>query len=121
VLWDSFLRMDWRSIYSKIVFKHLYINRSTALITKLENFIREVRGKRYRITPAKLFSSRPSRAGSEESFFCSELVASAYKAMGILPEDVVSSKFWPGDFSDEKALALVASELSEEILIDFER
>lgn len=114
------MRMDWRSIYSKIVFKHLYINRSTPIISKLEDFIGEVRGKRYRITPAKLFSSRAGRAGSEESFFCSELVASAYKAMGILPEDAVTSKFWPGDFADDKRLELRTGELSEEILIDFD-
>lgn len=113
------MRMDWRSIYTKIVFKHLYINRSTPVISKLEDFIKEVRGKRYRITPAKLLSSRVFRAGSEESFFCSELVASAYKAIGILPEDAVTSKFWPGDFADNKKLELVAGELSEEILIDF--
>ena len=39
---------------------------------------------------------------ADKSFFCSELVASAYKRIGILDPDKAASSYWPGDFSTEK-------------------
>jgi uncharacterized protein YycO len=38
---------------------------------------------------------------SDKTFFCSELLATAYKRCGVLSEGVAASKYWPGDFSKE--------------------
>jgi hypothetical protein len=35
----------------------------------------------------------------EDAFFCSQLVAAGLKAMGVLPADLNSSRFWPGSFA----------------------
>ena len=35
----------------------------------------------------------------DRTFFCSELVAKAYKVMGIMENDVASSTFLPKDFT----------------------
>jgi len=55
------------------------------------------------------------------SFFCSELIASLYKVMKLLPKNIVSSNYWPGSFSCEANLELERNAfLSDEYLIDFE-
>jgi hypothetical protein len=38
----------------------------------------------------------------ERQFFCSELIAKAYKEVGILNTDTASWKFMPVDFSKQK-------------------
>jgi len=35
----------------------------------------------------------------EDAFFCSQLVAAGLKAMGVLPADLNSGRFWPGSFA----------------------
>lgn len=57
--------------------------------------------------------------GSEEHFFCSELVASAYKSIGVLPNDIPACNYWPSHFGDNHDLRLVNAELGPELLIDF--
>lgn len=54
------------------------------------------------------------------SVFCSELVAEAYQAMGLLPQDIPSNEYTPADFSKEakKELPLLqGASLSDEIAI----
>ena len=56
----------------------------------------------------------------ERGFFCSELVACAYKFMNLLPKKKASSKYWPGTFSKEKKLPLIGkNKLGEQYMIDF--
>ena len=37
----------------------------------------------------------------DATFFCSELIAKAYKSAGILPTEQVSALFWPACFSSK--------------------
>lgn len=37
----------------------------------------------------------------DQGFFCSELIAAAYKKLGLLPKDRPACKYWPGNFSTE--------------------
>lgn len=62
----------------------------------------------------------------EDSYFCSELVAGAYQAMGLLSRDLPAADFWPRSFESAKPavkrrpLELIAgAKLGEEQLIDF--
>jgi len=58
---------------------------------------------------------------TDKGFFCSELVASAYKCLGLLPKQIASSHYWPGSFSAENNLTLLdGARLSDELLIDFD-
>lgn len=62
----------------------------------------------------------PLTSLQERGFFCSELVACAYKFMNLLPKKKASSKYWPGSFSKEKKLSLLGkSKLGEQYMIDF--
>ncbi len=57
----------------------------------------------------------------DKSYFCSELVASAYKCLGILPKGMAASQYWPGNFSNRGGLQLLEGAiLEDEQQIEFE-
>lgn len=45
-----------------------------------------------------LFSKKEKK---EETFFCSELVATAFQKVGLLDDSKPGSSYWPGQFSNE--------------------
>lgn len=59
----------------------------------------------------------------KKEYFCSELVAAAYLAMGLLPADSLPQAFIPSDFAyrGRRGLPLVnGASLTKEIIVDFE-
>jgi len=42
-----------------------------------------------------------------DSYFCSQLVAYAYKIMGLLEEEISSGQYWPGSFGAKSDLKLL--------------
>lgn len=55
-----------------------------------------------------------------ESFFCSELLAAAYKACGLISVDKACSQFWPVTFSDKERIDfLKGAKLEPELVINF--
>ena len=98
------------------------------MMGKLEKFVSKSYGHKYGLGAKKLFGkSKTLKEGKDaadikedRTFFCSELVAKAYKSMGILETQKSSAKYWPADFSTEKDLQLVQGiSLSDELLIEF--
>ncbi len=51
---------------------------------------------------------------------CSQLVASAYMAMGLIPDSRVPNSYNPADFSQKYNLKLLKGKLDDEILIDIQ-
>lgn len=56
---------------------------------------------------------------TEKTFFCSELVATAYKYIGILPVEKSACTYWPGTFSVESNMKLLQGSLGDEYKIEF--
>lgn len=86
-------------------------------------FLEENVGKKYELTTGKLFGKnyRAPESGKDsyDSFFCSELVAAAYKELGMLPPDKASGQYWPVSFAQEKNLQLLkGAKLGIEMLIN---
>lgn len=55
-----------------------------------------------------------------DSFFCSQLVAAAYKHVGILPKELSTTQYWPVTFSQKQNLQLTGgAKLGIEMLINF--
>jgi hypothetical protein len=53
---------------------------------RLEGFIKDVIGKKYKLSASKIFNRKNSNNNEgEQSFFCSELIASAFKCLELLP------------------------------------
>jgi len=91
------------------------------MLQALDDYIQAVRGKPYSCSPYKLMGlGHKSDPGSETDFFCSELIASAYKRLGLLANDLNPKSIWPGSFSDEQTLPMNKGRLEGELLIDFE-
>ncbi|OMJ90100.1 hypothetical protein SteCoe_7587 [Stentor coeruleus] len=122
VFWDDFTLNQWEKLYSKLVYRRLDFDRSERALKGLEEFIYSVEGKKYKITARTLMSSRKDEdPKKKKGFFCSELVAMAYKMMYILPDNPPASKYWPGDFADSKNLKLINGAcLQPGMLIDFD-
>ena len=118
LLWEDFVSFQWHLLYSRLVYRKLEVERTHEMLEKLEKYLESVEGKKYSLNPTKIFKSR--NPGEEENFFCSELVASAYKALGLLSNDTKSSGIFPLHFSSKRHLPLIECSLSQEYLIDFQ-
>ena len=100
--------------YDKVVFRHVNFDRGDTMVDNLEKFLSQAVGHKYGINVDKLSRNQTIRIkdmgvdengeqrliAQDRTFFCSELVAKAFKILGILEDDEKSSaKFFPGDFS----------------------
>jgi hypothetical protein len=118
--WETFMEMRWFEAYDRVMYRHLEVERSAELLGNLEAFMIEVESKKYGITAMKVLKREASAPGQEESYFCSELVAAAYRRLGLLPAEMSSAQFWPRDFSSTRQLPLQGgASLGDELLIDF--
>ena len=72
--------------------------------------------------PAPSAANSALASSTDGGFFCSELVAHAYQALGVLDSECLACGFWPVDFGEAatKGLPLTRGvELGEEVPIDF--
>lgn len=94
--------------------RQLAVNRKQLNLDGLSTFRSEMKGRPYEKSEAELFKAAYDGWGgkNEEDFsslFCSELVAGAYQAMGLLPKPankndkavLPANEYTPKDFSDE--------------------
>lgn len=96
--WDHFMTSKWHLLYDRLAYRKLLnFPRTQATLERLETFIKASIGKKYKLSVSKLLTRQVST--SAENYFCSELIAEAYKCLGLLPKDVPASKYWPGFFS----------------------
>ena len=109
-----------------MVWRQLEAVRDTKFINTLENFIQENVGKKYALTPQLLLKQKsvlnPTKTTAQyESFFCSQLVAATYKALGFLPQEVSTTQYWPVTFSQKENLQLIGgAKLGIEMIINFD-
>eukprot|EP01017_Pseudomicrothorax_dubius_P031052 TRINITY_DN3923_c0_g2_i8.p1 TRINITY_DN3923_c0_g2~~TRINITY_DN3923_c0_g2_i8.p1 ORF type:complete len:270 (-),score=51.24 TRINITY_DN3923_c0_g2_i8:114-923(-) len=120
----DFKTNKWYLLYTRLVIRKLNYKRETNFFEKLQEFFKKTHGKKYSISAQKLLKKQSMIAQDEDfkdrAFFCSELVAAAYKRLGLLPNDISSTQYWPGSFSSEYDLPLQSCSLGQEILIDFQ-
>lgn len=81
--------------------RRLIMSRTPEMKKALETFIKEVDGRPYKKNWMDLVRAWQGSHTSEDlsSIFCSELVAAAYKRMGLLSNDIPSNNFLPVDFA----------------------
>lgn len=121
VPWDEFLGFRWNVDYRCLALRRLEYTRKDEMLVALGEFLEDVVGKRYRITASKLLRrARNRKPGSEDSYFCSELVAAALKRLQLLPDDIPAANYLPGAFARANALPLQRGALyGDELVIDF--
>ncbi|CDJ40367.1 PH domain-containing protein, putative, partial [Eimeria tenella] len=120
--WSSLVNNKWYRVYQRIVWRRLYWAVSEEKLFALLQFLKSVIGKDYKLTLAKLLTRKPYDATNAEGFFCSELIAGAWRVMGVIPEDAICAQYWPESFSQRLDSQLGLTEgctLGEELLLDF--
>jgi len=124
--WKDFKYHEYYKDYARIAYRKLEVKDSTIKQQIQENlfkFVTEHTGKKYELSLKKLLRRNstvpatgqnngvnpPGNAAgnSQEGFFCSELVAAAYKSVGLLNPFVASTRYLPVSFSQKKGLKLL--------------
>jgi hypothetical protein len=85
--------------YEKMVIRHLDFDRGDLMVKNLEKFLGEVVGLKYGIGSSKLLRQKTlikseidqnELIDADRTFFCSELVAKAFKLLGVIVDDDTS-------------------------------
>lgn len=84
--------------YEKLVFRHIEFDRGDKMVNNLEKFLSEAVGLKYGIGGNKLLKKKTEKVENTENelinedrtFFCSELVAKAFKLLGVMENDETS-------------------------------
>lgn len=73
------------------------------MMTALSAFVKEVNGRPYKTSPLQLVRAWAQANETEDmsSLFCSQLIAAAYRSMGLLRSDVIADNFLPVDFAGD--------------------
>jgi hypothetical protein len=97
----SFLRqhVGGNQFYRKLILRHIEFDRGERMCNNLEKFLGEVVGLKYSVAGSKLLRSKTliksvndtnELIDADRTFFCSELVAKAFKLLGVIEEDDTS-------------------------------
>jgi hypothetical protein len=138
--WEDFKKKGHYLSYERLACRKLTIpdnDLREQFNIAIANFVAENIGKKYNLSLKKFFKTKQnnnpesSRSDSMDSsemnsadthrnvnqdgFFCSELVASAYKLVGLLDPNTVSARYLPVHFTQKKHLKLLkGAKLSNE-------
>ena len=89
--WDRFITKKWNEMYNLIVYRKLKTVRDENFALVIQDFMRQTLGKPFKLNPVKLLRKVNYHDSAQiiketKSFFCSELVATAYKRLGLLEQ-----------------------------------
>ena len=104
--------------FEKIVTRKLLYEMTSEKLTDLDQFRRNCLGKQYGLSARKLFFNQSSETDlhdtsgghkqikEDRKFFCSELIAKAFKVLDVLknPEKKGSNNYFPGSFDHGQSI-----------------
>lgn len=86
-----------KQFYKRVVHRHVEFDRQNEKVDQLEQFLKESLGKKYGLNMNKLSRKKTvikkqnaNIIDDDRDFFCSELVAKAFKVLGILEDNDTS-------------------------------
>ncbi|OMJ82100.1 hypothetical protein SteCoe_17323 [Stentor coeruleus] len=121
LMWDDFIESFKTQQNFEILLRKLRVERTDEMLLKLEEFVKKVDKKKYRLSPVELLQRTNSDNISEEiRGYSAELVASIFKYLGLLSSDIPANMFSPEDFSIDRNLVLMGARLSGNSLIEFD-
>jgi hypothetical protein len=80
------------NFFDKLAFRKLNFNRDAQNLLALDEFRQQSSGKKYALNIKKIFTnksevfSQQANIQEDRQFFCSELVAKAYKVLGVMKD-----------------------------------
>eukprot|EP00826_Nyctotherus_ovalis_P059507 TRINITY_DN8282_c0_g1_i19.p1 TRINITY_DN8282_c0_g1~~TRINITY_DN8282_c0_g1_i19.p1 ORF type:complete len:184 (-),score=55.26 TRINITY_DN8282_c0_g1_i19:137-688(-) len=121
--WTNFTRFHWNMDYEQMIYRRLHCRRPPEMMEDLEKFIKIILKKKHTMSICKLCKCKNVKEEpvKKNGYFCSELVASVFKRMKVMPDNKLSSRFYPGTFeSPSESLEFInGAYLDDEKLIDF--
>ena len=114
---DDALRVYKES--NKIAIRRLRTVRTKQMMKGLHDFVDEVKGRPYKQDYWQLVRSvyGANQQDDLSSLFCSQLIAAAYITMELLPPDIPSNNYLPGDFAGNITQRLLKGKLGPPIVI----
>mmetsp|Transcript_3432 Transcript_3432/g.5321 ORF Transcript_3432/g.5321 Transcript_3432/m.5321 type:complete len:496 (-) Transcript_3432:211-1698(-) len=107
---SDFRDYDWYKQYTCMSVRRLHGNLTEKQLEQLEEFVKMVIGRKYNLwKPTSLYrrkSTLPAH-NPDRAFFCSELVAAAYKQASLLPSHSASCTYFPGSFAESANMMLL--------------
>ena len=112
--------------FDKIVTRKLIYEMTPSRLNDLDQFRRNCVGNNYGLTIKKLLRTqrseenlgkRQSEIEKTRTFFCSELIAKAFKVLQIMknPEEKSCSKYFPGSFGPESFGGCIDNDLIDDV------
>ena len=96
--WEYLCNQSIFLSYQKMAFRKLRMDRDKKKLTALQNYVQKIRGSSYDLSISKLLKSKEEDE-QIKTFFCSELVAACHKILGVLPQNVAASQYWPSTYA----------------------
>ncbi|GAB5366594.1 hypothetical protein AAMO2058_001156600 [Amorphochlora amoebiformis] len=99
----------YKEKYSRICYRKLIIpgGATPKQLHELSEFARKVRGLSYGISSLFAFFTFTEGLSEQRTFFCSELVAAAYRHCGILSPHICTASVYPSHFGEDYNLTLL--------------
>jgi hypothetical protein len=112
--------------FDKIVTRKLIYEMTSERLNDLDQFRRNSVGHAYGLKPSKiLFSNRSetqlgdkhSEISKNRQFFCSELIAKAFKVLGVMknPDAKSSTNYYPGCFAPREFGGVIDNEMADDV------
>jgi hypothetical protein len=76
--------------------------------------VRENLNKKFSLTATKLLKDKVVSHEDKTTYFCSELVATLYRYLGLLDPNKGATQYWPKDFSNKGQLEILNGSLDPE-------
>ncbi|CAD8172778.1 unnamed protein product [Paramecium octaurelia] len=111
--WKFFIQKNTH--FKKICYRKLLNIERGYIDQRIQEFIDKVYGQEFQLNIMKLLQQQ-SDGLINKGYFCSELIAKAYKYCQLLPQQKASSQYWPVTFSKQLNL-LNKAELSQPMMI----
>lgn len=129
--WNSLRReLYTNGFFEKICTRKLNYEMTNERLKDLDKFRQNSIGKKYKIPFKKFIFNHQSTANlrgnkqieveDDRKFFCSELIAKAFKVLGVLKEDCYeksSAKYFPGSFAEKWHGGFIDEDLAEDVAL----
>jgi len=106
----NFYDYGWCRNYPCLAVRRLHADLTKSQVAQLEDFVTMVIGRKYNLWKPNAMFRKKSVIIAEDpdrAFFCSELVACAFKQAGLLPTHQASSCYVPGAFAECAGMRLL--------------
>jgi len=112
---------QWNMSKAQIVCRSLKCKRDKWYEKEAFQFVKSTHGKNYGIRITEIVRRKSfDELDDRSAFFCSELIASFYKKVGLFPKDKAANHYYPASFAGRGPELLKGATWAEEMLLTFD-